>query len=344
MDSPVLLFPHGAVSERDLKRGVALFGPLEICQPWFLEAPALGEALDRFVRFLRPPVEMKPKEDLKALLSEYLTWGREHRKEDLGAFLRAARAADPSDGAGWEIRQKIRRMDGPSPAQDHALKRHMVLHLYEEIEKNRREAADMLQRLKRVGSPLTEALGEGVEVQGLFDDLPLEDAFLPADAQHLHQVLDAWTHLFESAFQRSSALLTFDSRIMAHLREAFSPATEGREGGHPSFLRFGLPDFSALSVEDLLTARSDASLASLSKELNGLVQGVPDPTPSAERIAALSAGLVQAYSDGMDPSGVQLSLLRTPSPAELEGAPDAAEADGFAGKTILLLEGAPSHG
>jgi len=215
---PVILFPHSHITERVLKKTLADFGRLTICQPWFMHAslPMVEKGGLSSVRVLHPPLDLKPKGDFKGLLSEYRLWIRQNRDKGYVTLLKTAQEMAPAEDSAWKVRQMIRRMgeDASAPVNDHALIWHLILHLAREIEENQLDAKEMLDLVKQGKSPLAEALGEEAPLEGLFEDLPLSETQFLMDKHRFRQVFAAWFGLFGEYLPDHGPLLTLDPQVI----------------------------------------------------------------------------------------------------------------------------------
>ncbi len=228
----VVLFPHCYITDKNLKRILPIVERLIICQPWFMEEPLPVLKRDEvsFIDVLLPPVNLKPKEDFKRLLSEYQFWMRQNQDRGYAAFLSATQKATLSEDTPWEIRKMIRQtgQDTPVSQESHVLKWHLILHLAWEFEKNSVEAEEMLNQMKQQKAPLEEALGDGARLQGLFEDLPQSETNLFVDEHYIKQVFEAWLGLFGGYLKDYKHLITLDRNVMKYVTDIFEDEKTNR--------------------------------------------------------------------------------------------------------------------
>ncbi|MCJ7594289.1 MAG: hypothetical protein MUO52_05905, partial [Desulfobacterales bacterium] len=230
---PAIVFPYSSLPEKGIKRILSFFGPLTIFRPWFLDRPpsALEGGESGLVRVLRPPADLKPKGDFKALLSGYKGWMNASPDKSTIAFLKAGGGrADPEDTT-WEIRGALRQKGdaGKPPEEDPSLKWHLLLHLAQEVEDGRRDADQVLEALREKGSPLRGAVEEE-DLQGLFTDLPEIDADLVLGDSLLGQVYEAWFSLFKGHLKGHDLLVTMDHHIMEHVSDLWEEYGDWERG------------------------------------------------------------------------------------------------------------------
>ena len=223
-DSSVILFPHTFLTGRALKKILALFGRLTICQPWYMETPPepAGTDTSSSVHILNPPPALKPKGDFKKLLSEYMFWIRQNPGIGYAASFNVWKTASSEDKP-WEIRQMIRRGQGVSDVSpdNNTLKWHLILHLARELEENQMDAGEMLNQLKQEKSPLAGALEDASGSKGLLEDLTPTEAE-PLMAKHrLRHIFEAWTGLFGEYLPDNGFLITLDQHVMDHAIDIF---------------------------------------------------------------------------------------------------------------------------
>ena len=220
-----ILFPHSYVKDAGAIKILAPFEGLTICQPWFARMSVPPAELEEgsFVHILRPPVNLKPRGDFMALLSEYKLWIRQNYDKCYATSFNATQEMRPSEGTPWEVRQMIRpvKEDPSAILQERSLKWHLILHLDRELEENRAEAEEMLKKVRLKKSPLEEALGDSALLQGLFDDLPESEMSTFISGRHLRQVFEAWTGLFGEYLPSHGPLITFDRNVMDYAMEIF---------------------------------------------------------------------------------------------------------------------------
>ncbi|MBW1781876.1 MAG: hypothetical protein JRL30_14185 [Deltaproteobacteria bacterium] len=249
-----IIFPHTYLPESNIKRIASSFGTITIFVPWYME-PVTGLASHTAsLNILRPAEHTRPPEDFKRLLSEYRLWMQQNQRHA------APVSTETGEDTTWEIRQSIRKTGkaGIAPADDHAFKWHLILHLERELEENLASADEILLRMKAKKSPLEEALEETNPSQDLFEDLPLSGVYPSTGEHHLGQILTAWFGLFGGMVQDDSILLTLDARVMAYAMGLFEaePNKPYEKEGAPFLKTVYLPRLSDDSdlLEDPVSA------------------------------------------------------------------------------------------
>jgi hypothetical protein len=234
----VILFPHSYVPGAVRERILSAFATLTVCEPWYMGGPGDAEGHDGRIHIIHPPEDLKPPNDFRKLLAEYRLWMRQNPRY---AFL----PTRGEDDATWEIRQSLRQGNRAvhRPAEEQALKWHLILHLEREIEESQASADEMLLRVKAERSPLAEALGEATPLQGLLDDLPISDSCPSMEERRLRQVLSAWFGLFGGAVPQDGILLTMAPEVLNHAAELFGtrPLEPAMGESASSFRRIDLP-------------------------------------------------------------------------------------------------------
>ena len=342
---PVIVFPHSSLPEEGIKRVLSFFGPLTIFRPWFLDRPpsALEGGDLGLIRVLRPPPDLKPKRDFKALLSASKGWMRAGPDKSIIAFLKARGGRTDREDTTWEIRGALRqRGETAKPSEeDDTLKWHLILHLAQEIEDERRDADRMLKALKEKGSPLKGAVEEG-EYQGLFADLPQFDADQTLDVSLLLQVYEAWFSLFEGHLRGHDLLVTPDRHVMNHVTDLWQEYGDLDRGTLDREVAFRFPDLSHLRLEELLEIRGR-----LDKKTGELKQTIldlrKDPAGQLARLDALSSE-VENESPWDLSSGTLKLLLRYFAPYSVtkRGGKERILKHLF-GKAMILVETEEAH-
>ncbi|MDY6879789.1 MAG: hypothetical protein SV686_06045 [Thermodesulfobacteriota bacterium] len=229
-DLPAICFPHVFVRQADISKIRPIFDKISICQPWFMEPTpsTVKGGAPPFVRYLYPSEGLKPKEDFRPLLSEYLLWIRQHRDRGYIDFLRAGQKKILSEDARWEISQMIRQAgEAPSSLKEMEIfKWHLLLHLAAERERNCLEAEEMLKKIKKGKPPLIDAIEEEGGVTDMLKGLPDSDIYPAVDEEYLHQQFDAWLGLFAAYLPEHGPLITFDRQVMDYTVGIFAPEAE----------------------------------------------------------------------------------------------------------------------
>ena len=99
--------------------------------------------------------------------------------------------------------------------KDRIIRRHLILHLAGELEKENAEASAVLQKIKATGSPLKEAMGKE-HPESILNELPLTaPSSLGEDTQRLNRWIEAWFGLFSPHVQPDSEFLIVNRDIFA---------------------------------------------------------------------------------------------------------------------------------
>jgi len=247
-----VICPDADAPESSLKSILSFFGSVKIGRPWFMDQP-VSLVQSGVVEVLRPPQDLKPSGDFKALLAEYRAWVRTSRDRGFDAFLAFKEQESHGEEATWEIRGELRRKEA-RPDKDrarNALKWNLFLHLAHEIQEEEREAEELLRSLKRKDSPL-KGLIEEEDLPGPLDDLPEREDPLMLSELGMAWVLEAWFSLFQGYLSEEAVLLTLSPAVFQHLCDTWE---EWGEGPATTEMELFVPDFSLLDLQDLLEAK-----------------------------------------------------------------------------------------
>jgi hypothetical protein len=223
--SRAVLFPHSHIPEQALHSALAHFEWLTVCQPWYMDRPVSKTNARKIshVNIVYPPPSLKPRNDFKPLLAEYLEWMRQHQDRGLTTFLQAIQDLSSPDEAGWQIRKRIRKFGSqtPMPQEGDALRWHLILHLARKLEELRAEADQLLRDIKLQPSPLADAIGEDPPQQGPLMDLPGPEEQSSLDPSFLRRVFEAWFGLFGAIIKDFRFLVTFDRHVPEYAAQLF---------------------------------------------------------------------------------------------------------------------------
>ncbi len=295
---PAALFPHSRLSESEIKKILSLFGPLRMFCPWFMKPPSLESInVDSDTIDIKYPLkEMKPGENFETLLLEYSRWVQDNQDKGYTEFLKAGQGAGLSENTTWEIRQMIRSgKGGDSPAYE-TLRWHLILHLAQDMENQRREADRMLTSLKEKGILFKGIIEESDDVQNLVEDLPSfeSDFFMPE--QHLKHIFEAWFALFGVYLKENDLLLTFNRHFMDYADELWKQPGNMNQVDGISSLQFKFPDFSHLPLEDLYEIKRTSSGDDTVGELKDLLLSFgDDPIHNLPKLEKLTANLEKSF-------------------------------------------------
>ena len=247
-----IICPDAGAPESSLKAVLSFFGSVKIGRPWFMDQP-VTLLQSGVVEVFRPPQDLKPSGDFKALLAEYRGWVRTSRDRGFDALLAFKEQESRGEEATWEIRGELRRK-GSRPEENrgrNALKWNLFLHLAHEIQEEGREAEELLKSLKKKDSPLKGVIEEG-DLPGPLADLPEREDPLMLSELGMAQVLEAWFSLFQGHLSEETVLLTLRPAIFQRLCDTWEEWAEGPAGAE---MEFFVPDFSRLDLQGLLEAK-----------------------------------------------------------------------------------------
>ena len=338
-DFPVILFPHSHLPDRELKGLLSFFGPLTIFQPWSMERPVLSTvtAADPPCRIVRPLESLQPDGRLKALLAEYRNWVSEHHDRSRMDFIKAVQGRGSSEVSTWQIRRMLR--EGvetlPSPADD-VLRRHLLLHLAQDHEDQRREANRLLTAAQDQASPLGDALGEEITNRdALLGDLSAFDSEPAILDDQLEARFTAWIGLFGSQLTGDEFLITTDPQVAAFVSSTRADQGSLEVPADQAAVRFRVPDFSSSEFEGLVERKAALFKSSRAGKLRALLLA-HGQNPSGD-LAPL-AGLAQEVEASLpwDTDGGALRISVTfPEPAGTESPLD--PLSGFLARRSLIL-------
>lgn len=233
MTKPVaILCPDASAPQSTLKGLLSFFRSVKICRPWFMDEP-VPPCPEGVVEILRPPENLKPVGDFKALLAEYRGWIRTSHDKGFDAFLAFKEQVFHGEEATWEIRGELRRKQDrrDEERKRNALKWNLLLHLANEIQEQGSEAEDLLKTLKGKESPLKGVIEEE-GLPGPLSDLPEEEGLRALSEAGMTQVLEAWFSLFEEHLSGDETLLALNPAVFQYLCDTWEEWGEGQaEGG-----------------------------------------------------------------------------------------------------------------
>jgi hypothetical protein len=254
-DLPAILFPHAHLPESTVKKILSFFGPLTVCQPWFMERPILGSGAEADeVQVLRPPDNLKPEKGFGTRLSEYRRWIEQNSDKGYTDFLQVSQENDLTENTTWEIRQMIRRgrRQTSAPQEDPSLKWHLILHLAQDVEDHKMEADKALEALKEKDVPLKGIVEESEDMESLLGDLSPFESEPKGEEYRLKQILEAWVALFGGYLKSNDLLVTSSRQVVGYVNDLWKESQNEDQGQGLAPIRFGFPDLSQYSLEEII--------------------------------------------------------------------------------------------
>jgi len=320
------LFPHAYIPEPVAGKLVLFFGPARIYLPWLLNPPRYIQ--NAGIEVIYPPEDLKPSGDFKAILSNYHSWAGENRDRSIRETAKFSGKVTQDDNPAWEIRRLLKGTAMPARAlkgEDQALKRHLLLHLAFDMERQQFEIMDMIDRLKKQKPVLAGALHEAGEAEGVFADADDITAAVALENLNLPALLDAWFGLFSGYLKEKDLLVTYSRPVMDYILSQWDENSGEENAGNIRQISFSLPDLPSnadiTKIRDLILRFGDEpdycmnELLLLTKKIEGSLP----KDPSKETIKIQLRKFSSTHGEGSVESD---DLLRN-----------------IAGKCIILMTG-----
>jgi hypothetical protein len=164
---------------------------------------------------------------------------------------------------------------GNNPAYE-TLKWHLILHLAQDAENQRREADSILTSLKEKGILFKGVIEESNDVENPVKDLPSFEADFFMTEQHLRHIFEAWFGLFGVHIRKDALLLTFNRHFLDYAEELWKKSGNESQVDAISSLQFKFPDFSHLPLEELYEIGRTSSGDDMVRELRDLLLNFGD--------------------------------------------------------------------
>jgi hypothetical protein len=329
------LFPHSYLPERMARKIVSFFGPVRIYQPWFMNVPEFFKDIE--LDAVNPPDELKPKEDVKAILSGYRTWAEQNHDRSYKEIAKFGDNAHRDENALWEIRRLL-KTSKPAPSakeQDLTLKWHLILYLASEVERQNFEVVDMMNRLKEK-NPLAGVLQDPGESKGFFADMPDLTSTDMSESMNILWIMEAWFGLFGKYLKENEVLITCSSHAMDWISSQWDDKTSDDKTARTHSLSFRLSDLS-LQGDDGVDDKKN--LHETEMRIRDLVLRFrEDPDRSVKDIQALIKGLEERFPLELSNNALRITLRYFPC-ISCEGGSEGKDLlRHIAGKTIVLAE------
>lgn len=342
LDLPVTLFPHIFLPESAIKKVLSFFGPITICQPWYMAPPAfLSESsCSNLIKLSIPLDAHRPDDDFKARLAEYRAWIGDNRDRGYTAFLQATGGSEYTEDKSWEIRRALRQRAESTdlPKEDNTFRWHLVLHLAKELERQQYEADGLLRELKQKGALLEGALEKEEELESILKDLPQFGLDSDTWEMHLGQIFEAWFSLFGSLLDDHVPLVTWDRKVLNHALSLFEEYGENPASQRIS-KHFQWPDLSQHDIAHLILKKEricelEKSLG-LRKYLLALLQ---DPKSHLSEDDGFADRIVDAFSEDVMEHPLRIELQYFPEHRDRAILREKKAQQHLPGKTLILIK------
>ena len=127
------------------------FSPVKIYIPWGETLPEYRDSREIITSY--PPENLKPDADFNGLLDECFRWAYEQGEKSRKEIIKTGHTNPTSNESLRHIKNILSNRISNTSEQEMILRWHMLLHLANRLEKNRHDANQMLEKLKRKPSP-----------------------------------------------------------------------------------------------------------------------------------------------------------------------------------------------
>jgi len=267
-DFKAIVFPDGRLEEGELNNVFLLFDVIHVGIPVLLQAsPSMRLCMDMGLVNTHKPVLPKDIENrLGKYLGELRLWLNTNRDSSFSAFLKAFIDTESMEEVRWKISEKIKEPGkNLNQAEEKAqLRNQILLHLYQEAERERKEAQGALTRVESLPSPLAEALGNedgGDLSQGpTLNEMPGIDFGL----SYIPEVLNAWLETFSGVLGNFRCVLTTNEHVFRYVTDFFEEATNKNLMAAKDLVSHTilLPDLSGVQLKEILNWKMQEGLES----------------------------------------------------------------------------------
>ena len=256
-------------------------------------------------------------------------------------FLKGYQEARLTESSTWEIREMIRRVehDVSITEKDHTLRWHMILHLAQKFEEQKREADSLLKALKQKDSILKGAIEDMDPKNNLLGDLPqFESDFLTND-HILREVVEAWFALFGGYLQDHELFITFNRDVLNFCSQCMEDSGTDIGTTHNQDMTFRFPALSHRISEVLKVSEKRSFNESQLAEFKTLLREYrKDPEGNLFGLKELSKEIEASLNcDPLDRT-LNIKMRYIPPIADTEYSNKDKLFYHFLNKTIILME------
>jgi hypothetical protein len=215
MTTHLLSFVYSDLAlDREIIRHIS---PVRIYIPWGVQRHEYID--DTEIQVLYPPEELRPAEDINIMLDECYRWAKEQGEKNRNEICKTANSVPVSDESIHSIKTIISGRASAARVSDKemTIRWHMLLHLADRFEGQRKEANRMLETLRKRRSPLFNHADLTDKTLYPFETLKGMDAEAFVKDSNLRQLLKAWHGLFGGYTGDGDMLLSIDRTVFDYL-------------------------------------------------------------------------------------------------------------------------------
>jgi hypothetical protein len=202
----------GLTLDREIIRRLS---PVRVYFPWGIHPPEYTD--DTEIIILYPPEELRPTVDITLLLDEYYNWANERGEKNRNEAIKIS-SGPASDESIHSIRAIISgRASEGVPEKDMAIRWHILLHLRDKFEGQRKEVNRMIEVIRNRKSPLFNHADLTDKTLYPFETLKGVETESFVKDSNLRQLLKAWHGLFGGNTGYGDLLLILDRPVFDYL-------------------------------------------------------------------------------------------------------------------------------
>jgi len=321
-----------------LKEMVPFFSPIGLCLPWEKAMPVIVD--EQTITALYPPDDLKPDISFERTLNDCLQWLEEQGEKSRVELLKAGPGTGVSEESLYQIRHLLTSRESDASITRNMTNRwHLLMHLADKIEENRKEANRMLDALKKRPSPLADSLDQTGK-----SGYPLEtlteinnDSLL--NNTHITHYLSAWFGLFKSLIKDDRILLTLNSQIFNNLSEKWDMFCGKKELQEEKGIYFKFPLVSSLDPKEQERLKTDEAVKEKCAQFKEMISTKDsDPVQKKTYLEKIIREFEAMFSDDMLKNHMLFTLLFFDPPVDKELPEKGDLLKLLSGKALILAE------
>jgi hypothetical protein len=195
---------------------IRTLSPVRVYVPWGAHFPDYADDTKIVVSY--PPEELRPAVDINLLLGECYNWVYARGDKNRSEIVKTSSCSVPDESIHSIMAILSGKPSLPISLKDMTIRWHLLLHLRDRFEKQKKEANRMIEAIRKKRSPLLNHADLTDNVTYPFETLKgmdEEESFITG--KNIRQLLKSWHGLFNRYIEDGDLLLIIDRPVFDYL-------------------------------------------------------------------------------------------------------------------------------
>ncbi len=331
MTTHLISYAHSGLSQ--IREIAPYFSPLKIYVPWGGTVPEHADGTEIIASY--PPEELKPDADMESILNECFNWANEQGETSRREIIKTGHINPTSDESLRHIKTILTsRISSDTRERDIIIKWHMLLHLANRLEENRKEANRMLEGLNKKPSPLLNNADLTEKTKYPLENLTGIDTELLLSDSNTKQLLKAWYGLFKSYIEKGDFLLTLDRHTFEHLFQEWDLLDSSNSLKTPGIISFKMPIVKRPAGNNAESIKK----ITISDDIRNILTSDIKQEDKIVSLKKLTAEFESMFQAKTEDNQILFSILLFQSPENCEGTKNDPFLNFLSGRALIFAE------